>query len=106
MVGRLTMELEVAKKSLGLAPLGPEAKRQVVVTLAAEHPVRPICRATGWPRCSVYHDAAPSTDEVRLRRALGRLAARWPTYLSRRRFDVLGPLGAYLPIPKLAPLFT
>jgi hypothetical protein len=36
MVGRLTMELEVAKKSFGLAPLGSEAKREVVLTLAAE----------------------------------------------------------------------
>ena len=43
-----------------------------------------ICRATGWPRSSVYHDAAPADDEGRLRRALGRLAARWPTYGYRR----------------------
>jgi transposase-like protein len=84
MVGRLTMELEVAKKSLDLAPLGPEARREVVLMLAAEYPVRLICRATGWPRSSVYHDAAPAGDEGRLRRALGRLAARWPTYGYRR----------------------
>ena len=50
------------------------------LTLAAEYPVRLICRATGWPRSSVYHEAASSADESRLRRALGRLAARWPTY--------------------------
>jgi putative transposase len=54
------------------------------VTLAAEYPVRLICRATGWPRSSVHHDAAPAVDEGRLRRALGRLAARWPTYGYRR----------------------
>jgi putative transposase len=43
-----------------------------------------ICRATGWPRSSVYHDVAPDADDARLRRALGRLAARWPTYGYRR----------------------
>ena len=48
--------------------------------LAAEYPIRLICRATGWPRSSVYHEAAAAADEGRLRQALGRLAARWPTY--------------------------
>jgi hypothetical protein len=48
--------------------------------LAAEYPVRLVCRATGWPRSSLYHDAAPAADEGRLRRALARLAAWWPTY--------------------------
>ena len=28
---------------------------------------------------AIYHGAAPAVEEVRLRRALGRLAARWPT---------------------------
>jgi putative transposase len=46
--------------------------------------VRLICRATGWPRSSVYQDAASVVDERRLRRALGRLAVRWPTYGYRR----------------------
>ena len=49
-----------------------------------EYPVRLMCRATGWPRSSVYHAAAPAVDEGRLRRAIGRLAARWPTYGYRR----------------------
>jgi hypothetical protein len=69
------------KKSLGLAPLGPEARRQVVLTLAADYPLRLICRATGWRRSTIYHEAA---DEGRLRRAIGRLAASWPTYGYRR----------------------
>jgi putative transposase len=43
-----------------------------------------LCRATGWPRSSVYYAAATAADEGRLRRALGRLAARWPTYGYRR----------------------
>jgi putative transposase len=80
MVGRLTMELEVAKKSLGLAFLGPEARREVILTLAAEYPCRLICLATGWPRSRIHYNAAPAPDEGRLRGALGRLAARWLTY--------------------------
>ena len=54
------------------------------MALTADYPARLICRATGWPRSSVYHDAAPAADEGRLRRALARLAARWPTYGYRR----------------------
>jgi transposase InsO family protein len=56
----------------------------VVLTLASEHPVRLICRATGRLRSSAYHEAAPADDEGCLRRALGRQAARWPTYGYRR----------------------
>jgi hypothetical protein len=52
--------------------------------MSDEYPVRLICRATGWPRSSAYHHAAPAADEARLRQALGRLAARWPTYGYRR----------------------
>ncbi len=49
-----------------------------------EYPLRLICRATGWPRSSIYREDAPAADEGRLRRALGRLTARWPTYGYRR----------------------
>jgi transposase InsO family protein len=72
------------KKSLDLAALGPEARRQVVLTLSAEYPQRLICRATDWPRSSVHHHTAPAVDEGRLRRTLRRLAALWPTYGYRR----------------------
>jgi len=54
------------------------------VTLARDYPVRLICRALGWPRSSLYLPAAPPADEPGLRRAIGRLAARWPTYGYRR----------------------
>ncbi|HLJ97311.1 MAG TPA: transposase [Gemmataceae bacterium] len=84
MVGRLTMEARSRKKSLGLAAIGPEARREVVLTLAAEYPVRFICPVTGWTRSGVYHEAVPTADEGRLRRALERLACQWPTYGYRR----------------------
>jgi transposase InsO family protein len=54
------------------------------VTLARSYPVRLICRAPGSPRSSLYLPAAPSADAPGLRRAIGRLAARWPTYGYRR----------------------
>src|SRR4051812_37950832 len=37
--------------------------------LAAGYPVRLICRATDWPRGSLYHAAAPAANEGRLRGA-------------------------------------
>jgi transposase InsO family protein len=52
--------------------------------MSDKYPVRLICRATGWPRSSAYHHAAPAADEARLRQALGRLADRWPSYGYRR----------------------
>src|SRR4029077_14764359 len=72
------------KKSLGLAAVSSETRREAILTLMAEYPVRLICRATGWPRSSVYHETAPANAEDRLRRAIERLAARWPTYGYRR----------------------
>src|SRR3954469_4905696 len=72
------------KKSLGLAAVSSETRREAILTLMAEYPVRLICRATGWPRSSVYRETAPADTEDRLRRAIGRLAARWPTYGYRR----------------------
>jgi hypothetical protein len=67
-----------------LATAKNSTRRDAVLTLAADYPARLICRATGWPCSSVYYDAAPVADEGRLRRALGRLATRWPTYGYRR----------------------
>src|SRR5262245_43526658 len=52
--------------------------------LAADSPVRLVCRATGWPRSSLYLQAAVSADEAELRAALARLAGEWPTYGYRR----------------------
>ena len=68
---------ETITVSWSLDALAPEDdEMELVLSLAAKYPVRLICRATGWSRSSVYHDDAPAPDEGRLRRALGRLAAR------------------------------
>jgi putative transposase len=54
------------------------------MALAPHYPVRLICRATGWPRSSLYLEAATPADGDRLRQAVGRLAGEWPTYGYRR----------------------
>jgi putative transposase len=54
------------------------------MALTASYPTRLICRATGWPRSSLYLRASPPADEGRLRQAVARLAGEWPTYGYRR----------------------
>jgi putative transposase len=52
--------------------------------LAEDYPVRLVCRATGWPRSSLYLTAIAPADEAELRAALVRLAGEWPTFGYRR----------------------
>jgi len=54
------------------------------MALTADYPARLICRATGWPRSSLYLRAEPPAGEGRLRQAVARLAGAWPTYGYRR----------------------
>jgi len=54
------------------------------MALATDYPVRLVCRATGWPRSTLYLRAAAPADEAGLRAALTRLAGEWPTYGYRR----------------------
>ena len=54
------------------------------MALARDYPVRLVCRATGWPRSSLYLGATPDAGEAELRHALTRLAGAWPTYGYRR----------------------
>jgi putative transposase len=63
------------------------------MALARDYPVRLICRATGWPRSSLYVAAAPPADEIDLRQVLTRLAGDWPTYGYRRLTALLRRQG-------------
>jgi transposase InsO family protein len=54
------------------------------MALTPTYPVRLICRATGWPRSSLYLGAGPPAGGEQLRQALARLAGEWPTYGYRR----------------------
>jgi len=52
--------------------------------LAAEYPVRLLCRVLGCPRAGLYRAAAAPADEAALRQDVARLAGAWPTYGYRR----------------------
>jgi putative transposase len=54
------------------------------MALTPTYPVRPIRRATGWPRGSLYREANPPDGAAGLRQALRRLAGARPTYGYRR----------------------
>jgi putative transposase len=54
------------------------------MTLTEDYPTRLVCRATGWPRSSLFIPTATPADEAELRAALVRLAGEWPTFGYRR----------------------
>jgi putative transposase len=55
------------------------------VTLTQDYPARLVCRLLDFPRCQLYRTPLDTTDaDAPLRRALQRLAGRWPTYGYRR----------------------
>lgn len=61
--------------------------------LAADYPVRVLCRLLGVPRSSLYYKHCPIADEAMLKTALLDLAAEWPTYGYRRLTEMMGRLG-------------
>ncbi len=63
------------------------------MALTADYPVRLICRATGWPRSSLYLDNVPAADADELHDAVLRLAGEWPTYGYRRLTRMLRRQG-------------
>lgn len=56
-----------------------------MTALSEEYPVRWLCRLFGCPRAALYRPADEAgEEEEKLRAAVLRLAARWPTYGYRR----------------------
>ena len=92
MVGRLTMELEIAKKSLQLAGWDAAQKRTAAMTMQADYPVKTICEVLDLPRSSFYHRASEG-DDPDLRDALLDLAGQYPTYGYRRLTALLKRAG-------------
>jgi putative transposase len=86
MVGRLTVELEVAKKSC--LALSREQQRQIAEQLGWEDPLAVVCRVLEVPRSSVYarQHAMPlrRAQEPTLRQPIEQIAEQWPTYGYRR----------------------
>jgi transposase InsO family protein len=61
--------------------------------LAANYPVRLVCRLLDLPRSTLYYHAHPGLDEAMLKTALLDLAAEWPTYGYRRLTWMMRRLG-------------
>jgi putative transposase len=55
------------------------------MSLTHDYPARLVCRLLDFPRCQLYRTPPDTPDaDATLRRALQRLAGRWPTYGYRR----------------------
>ncbi|MEL6941007.1 MAG: IS3 family transposase [Cyanobacteria bacterium J06598_1] len=84
MIGRLTMELAVAKKASD--PVGAERKRIIIEELRTEYPLQVICDVIGYSRSRYYYQAGEhkKSEEERLKKAITDVAGRYPTYGYRR----------------------
>jgi transposase InsO family protein len=56
----------------------------VIDLLAQTYPVTMVCQVLGVARSSYYYKAAAPSDELRLKKAIRKTAAEWPTYGYRR----------------------
>ena len=52
--------------------------------LADEYPIKVACEVLDVARSSYYHQLVESPDEAKLRGAIKKTAAEWPTYGYRR----------------------
>src|SRR5262249_24082040 len=81
------------KKSLQAATWLRGQKREVVMSLIEQYPIRLVCRLLDFPRSLLYRTPAAADDEADLRAALLRLAGEWPTYGYRRLTALLRRVG-------------
>lgn len=79
MVGRLPLELEVAKK-VSTFVASPASKNG---RLSATYPISLLCAVLGLARSSFYYKEG-TLDETALEQAIEKVAARFPTYGTRR----------------------
>ena len=93
LVGRLTVALDVQKKSLNLADLNQSQKRQMVEALQTDYSVRHICDVLGFNRSSLYYQPKSDPLEPVLRDEIEKLAARYPRYGYRRITQMLLRMG-------------
>ena len=66
LVGRLTVALDIQKKSLDLAELMPSEKRELVETLRDDYSIHEICKTLGFNRGLLFYYSPKAT---RLKRA-------------------------------------
>ena len=84
MIGRLTMELAIAKK--GFSAVEPERKRMIIEQMKGEYPIQAICDVIGYSRSRYYYQPQieKETEEEALKQAINNVAGRYPTYGYRR----------------------
>ena len=93
LVGRLTLALEIQKKSINLVELNPSQQRYIVETLRTDFSVRQICETLGINKSTLYYQPKIDASEDVLREEIERLAARYPTYGYRRITKLLLRMG-------------
>ena len=93
LVGRLTIALDIQKKSLDLAQLSQAQKQQMVKALQPEYSVRQICDALDLHRSRLYYQPKTDPFEQPLRDEIEKLSARYPTYGYSRITQLLKRLG-------------
>ncbi len=84
LVGRLTVALNIQKKSLNLVELTPMEQREMVEALQTDYSVRQICETLGFNRSNLYYHPKSTPSEVGLREEIVALSLRYPTYGYRR----------------------
>ena len=90
LVGRLTLALEIEKKSLDLETgLNRSEKREMVEALRTDYSVRQICDTLGLNRSSLYYQPKRDPSEEVLRDEIEKLSARYPKYGNHRRITQL-----------------
>ena len=84
LVGRLTVALDIEKKSRDLVAPNLTEQRKMIEALRTDYSVRQICEVLGFHRSNLYY--APKIDpyEEVLRAEIETLALRYPTYGYRR----------------------
>ncbi|NEQ27287.1 MAG: IS3 family transposase [Microcoleus sp. SIO2G3] len=82
LVGQLTVQLEIGKKSIEL--LEPRQKREAVMHLSHEYPITTLCEVLNYPRSQVYYEPQPAKDETEIKAVIVQLCGEHPTYGYRR----------------------
>ena len=93
LVGRLTVALDIQKKSLDLVELIPSEQRQIVEALRTDYSVRQICETLGFNKSTLYYQPKIDASEEVLRTEIEKLAAAYPTYGYRRITKLLLRMG-------------
>ena len=91
-LGRITLENEILKKASTQAGLTLDQKRDMMLLLREQYPIKTLCEVLGVPRSSAYYQPRPDEDRP-VRDALIELAGQWPTYGYRRLTAMLKRQG-------------